>query len=312
MYEGLGTVEEYLSSPTSTFSRGWAFGLFGAIVKNMGFSVQDYFMLFAFLTVIPYVLFVRKYCPDFLFGVFLMFTTGFYAFTFAAMKQCIATAICISILPFAAKKKWLIFIPLVGVASLFHPYALIYLLVPFMVFKPFTQRTYIYMAAFVIAGFSLDSLLGTVLSVTDMMGADYDATTFTGEGVNIFRILVSFVPMVMGVFYRHTLFEESSDSENMIFNLSMLNALIMFVGMFGTANYFGRLANYFLPAQVVVIPWMLNKVDKQDGRILKYFCVVGYFGYFVYENLLREFDLGFNQISLVDYIKSHLPSSSSQ
>ena len=94
--------------------------------------------------------------------------------------------------------------------------------------------------------------------------------------------------------------------ENMIFNLAMIHALIMFVGLFGTANYFARLANYFLPAHVVVLPWMLNKIYYRHRAFLKTSCVIGYTGYFMYDNLIRHrFDDAFNQIGLFDYISSH-------
>ncbi len=303
MYEILPDVNQYISSPNYTLANGWGFGLVGSFLKQIGCTFQDYLMIFALLTVPSYVLFVKRYCSNyFLLGVFLMFTTGFYSFTFAAMKQCAATAICISALPLAEKKKWIPYLLLVILGALFHPYSVVYFIVPLMMFKPFTNRTYLYITAFIIAGFALDSLLGTVLNVTDMMGASYTEEEFTGEGVNAFRVIVSFVPLAMGMFYRHTLFEDSEPGEDMMFNLAMMNALIMFVGIFGTANYFGRLANYFLPAQVAVLPWMLNKINEDDSKILKPLCVVGYMGYFMYDNMIRHvFDQNFAQTDMIDY-----------
>ncbi len=307
MYENAESVKDYIKDPSNTFSQGWLFGLISSLFKELGFSFQDFLMLFSFLTVTPYVLFVRKYTPHFLIGVFLMFTTSFYTFTFAAMKQCAATAVCIMALDFAIRRKWVKYFLLIALASLFHPYAIIYALVPLMMFKPFTKRTYIYIAVFIAAGFGLEFLLKTVLDITDMMGANYDAETFVGEGVNIFRVLVSFVPLALGAIFKDVLFEDSSDTDNIMFNLAMLNALIMFVGLFGTANYFARLANYFLPAQVITLPWLLYKIgEKQKDDILKVLCVAGYTGYFIYDNTIRHiFDNEFAQISFLKYISSH-------
>ncbi len=304
MYGLLGNVKQYVLNKQYSFSSGWGFGLVGSFLKQIGFLFQDFLLFFAVVTVTPYVIFVRKYCENFAFGMFLMFTTGMYTFALAGMKQAAAMAIAILFFQYAAERKWFIFFLGIGLASLFHPYAVIYLIVPFMVFKPFTQKTYFYIVLFVIAGFCLDSLLGTILNVTDMMGANYDESSFTGEGVNIFRVLVSFVPLVLGVMYRHTLFDDSSDSENLMFNLAMLNALIMFVGLFGTANYFARLANFFLPAQVAVIPWILDKVDEDSGKIMKPIAVAGYTGYFMYDNIIRHvFDYGYLHTSLSEYLK---------
>ena len=94
-----------------------------------------------------------------------------------------------------------------------------------------------------------------------------------------------------------------------IAGMAMLNGLIMFVGLFGTANYFARLANFFLPAQVVVLPWMINKIRKssnRDANIYAVACVGGYGLYFIYENyIVKRFDQYFAKTDLWSYISSH-------
>lgn len=306
IFNGATSVSEFFSSGEIDIAHGWGFQFLTCLIKDLGFSSQDYLMLYAFLTVIPYVLFVRKYCPHFTFGVFLMFTTGFYTFSFAAMRQCMATGICLLAVTAAIERKWLRYILLIGLAVLFHPYSIIYLFVPLLIFKPWTWRTYFYVILFTLLGFGLESVLGTILDVTDMLGASYDETSFVGEGVNIFRVLVSFVPFILSIPYKNTLFRDTGRAENLMFNLAMVHALLMFVGLFGTANYFARLANYFLPAVIIVLPWMLNKVYYRHRFFLKTSCVAGYLGYFYYGNAIQHsFDASFSQISLFSYISSH-------
>ena len=94
------------------------------------------------------------------------------------------------------------------------------------------------------AGFLLRPLLGMVVNITTLLGEEYTISEFTGEGVNIFRVLVCNVPLVLSYIYRKKLFADSSETENLMVNLTMLNGAIMFVGLFGTANYFARLANF--------------------------------------------------------------------
>ena len=303
IYDQLPGFRETVGSSRYTFSGGLGYYYVSALLKDFGFTAQDYLVFFALATAIPYVLFVRRYSDSMVFGVFLMFTTGFYTFSLAAMKQCMATGLCLAALPYAMDRKWIRYFLGVAAAMLFHPYAVVYLLVPLLSFKPWTSRTFLYVAAFMAAGFYLESLLGTVLDITDMMGASYDEETFTGEGVNIFRVAVSFVPLVLAALYGKKLFRNSTRTEDIMFNMAMLNALIMFVGLFGTANYFARLANYFLPAQVIVIPWILRKAHRQDRSWLVPGCVVGYIGYFIYENaIIRPFDTGYSHMSFWDYL----------
>lgn len=306
MYEQAPLIQDFWTSEDASLAGGYGFGLLNSVMKTIGFSTQDYLMFYSFMTIIPYVLFVRKYCPHFMFGVFLMFTTGFYTFTFAAIKQCMATGLCLLAVMAAVDRKWGRYSLLIILACLFHPYSIVYLLVPLMMFRPWTIRTYIYIIGFIIVGFALDSLLGTILDVTDMIGANYDEGSFVGEGVNLFRVLVAFVPLALSIPYHKLLFHDAGRTEYLMFNLSMIHALIMFVGIFGTANYFARLANYFLPAIVVVLPWMLNKLYYKHRGFLKTSCIIGYLGFFYYDNVIvRHFDSMFAKTSLWDYIVSH-------
>lgn len=306
IYEQAPVLKDFAELNTSTYAQGIGFAFVNSIMKTLGFSTQDYLMFYSMATTVCYVNFVRKNTEFFPLAVFLMFTTGFYTFAFAAIKQCMATAICLTGLKYLFSRKHFLFILFVAVASLFHPYAIVYLLLLFMDFRPLTWKTYMFMALFIAIGLGLNNIIGTIVDITAMMGANYDMSSFVGEGVNIFRVLVCFVPLMLAFIYGRGLFVDSIRTENILFNMAMLNALIMFVGLFGTANYFARLANYFLPAQVVVLPWMLKKFVRRDRQILTALCVVGYTGYFMYGNLIQSvFDNCFSKITLWQYVSSH-------
>ena len=86
-------------------------------------------------------------------------------------------------------------------------------------------------------------------------------------------------------------------------NLTMLNGAIMFVGLFGTANYFARLANYFLIFQSLSLPWMLKKIGGKNGKILTVLMVLGYAAYFYYANVINQtFDQEFARLSVAEYL----------
>ncbi len=303
IYEQIPLWDEFIRTRDFDFAHGIGFLSLTSILKTIGFTMQDYLMFYAFATVIPYVLFVRRYSVNMLFGVFLMFTTGFYTFALAAIKQTMATGICLCALPFALDKKWIKFLLTIGLASMFHPYALVYLVVPLMMFEPWRGKTAVYVFLFVAVGFMLEGLIGTVLDITTAMGADYSQAELMGAGVNIFRVLVCFVPLGLAMFYGNAMFQNTSREVHLMFNLAMVNALIMFVGIFGTANYFARLANYFLPAQVVILPWMLYSAHPRDRRWMIPACVCGYLLYFYYENaIIRPFDTGYSHMSFFTYL----------
>lgn len=300
IFELTPTLDEYT---LDTFASGMGFGLMVSLIKTLGATVQDYLLIFAFITIFMYVGFVRRFADNFVFSIFLMFATGMYTFTLAAIKQCVATGICLMALPAALDGRWRRFLGLILLAMLFHPYSAVYLAVPFLMFKPWTRRTLLYVVLTMGVSWYLESLLGTVLDVTTMMGAEYTEASFSGEGVNVFRVAVASVPMLMAMLYGKPLFRDTEPEEDLMFNLAMMNALIMFVGLFGTANYFARLANYFLPAQVIVLPWLLNRTAPVDRTWLKPACVLGYLTYFYYEyGILHPFDGEYSQISIWSYL----------
>ena len=267
-----------------------------------GVSTQNYLMFWAFLTVGCYIAFVHKYSADYPLTIFLLFTTGCYTFAFAGIKQAAAVGIAVIATMFALRKKWLIFAAGVLIATLIHPYSLMYLLVPLMEFKPWTKKTYWMMGIFLSAGFLLRPLIGTVVSITTLLGEEYTVSSFTGDGVNIFRVLVCNVPTVLAFMYRKQLFADSTNEENLMVNLAMMNGAIMFVGLFGTANYFARLANYFLIFQSISLPWMLKKIGGKNRQILTALMIIGYLGYFYYANMIAiPFDQDFARISVAEY-----------
>ncbi len=189
------------------------------------------------------------------------------------------------------------------IAAGIHPYALMYLLVPLMTFRPWSRRTYLLLGLALLGGFLLRPLIGTLVDITTMMGEECTVESFTQSGVNVFRVLVCNVPLVLSFLYRKKLFRDSTQAEDLIVNLTMLNGAIMFVGLFGTANYFGRLANYFLIFQSLSLPWMLKKIGGRDGQILKVLLILGYVAYFWYANVINiPFDQDFARLTIRAYL----------
>lgn len=275
------------------------------LLKRWGFSDQSFLMFFSIFTVGTYLWFLRKYSCNIFMTILLFVTFAGYTFTLAAIKQCTAMALCLIATDRAIRKKYPNFVLYVILASLFHPYALMYLVVPFLSFRPWSKYTVIMITVFALVGFGMQSLLGTVLKVTDMLGEEYNAASFMGEGVNPFRLLVVSVPLLLSLIAAKQIARYEERDKYIILNLTMLNAEIMFVGLFGTANYFARLANYFLPFQAISIPWLLNQFRTDSKRFLLIVACVCYFLFFIYEKAISgSFDVNYYSITLWEYLKS--------
>lgn len=281
------------------------FNLCQNILRHLGVPAQSFLMLFAFVTVCIYIWFIYKYTDNIWFSIFLFSTMGCYTFTMAAIRQCVAVAFCLIATDKAIQKKWIPFIIWILIAATFHPYSIMYLIVPLMSFKPWTKYTYWLLAICGAIGVGLQSLMGSILDITSMMGKEYSEASFSGEGVNIFRLAVVWVPVILSFMARKCINDEENTASNVIMNLSMVNAAIMFIALFGTANYFARLANYFLVFQTISLPWLFKYFNRGSKTLLTLGAVIGYLGYFYYANGIQfgGFDNVYKGIHLFDYIK---------
>ena len=274
------------------------------ILKNNAVSTQNFLMLYALITVGIYIWFIRKYSNHFALSMYLFVTMGCFVFAMAAIKQCIAVAFCLVATDRAVNKKYIRFILWVLLAATFHAYSFMYLLIPLLTFKPWSRRSYLLLGIAGMLGVSLQSLLGNLVDITTMLGEEYDMASFSGDGVNIFRVGVVWAPVLLSFFTRRFLQKKNDRAVNIIVNLTMINAMIMFVGLFGTANYFARLANYFLIFQTIALPFMIDAFTKESRRTLTTIIVICYWAYFYYATAIMYggFDAGFTRIGLGEYL----------
>lgn len=301
-YEGMNTFPAYWNDVRLDLGSNFGFGLINACLKTEGIISQDFLMFWAVIVVGLHLFFLHKYSTDYPLSLFLLFATGAFSFMCAAIKQTAAVALCLLATHFFLRKKNVLFILFVLLAATIHPYSLMFLLIPIFTFKPWTKKTYIFIVLFVAVGLALQPLMGTIINITTMIGEEYTVEEFSGAGVNIFRVLVCNVPLMLSFVYRQQIFNNSSQEQNLFVNVSMLNGAIMFVGLFGTANYFARLANYFLIFQVLSLPWMVNKIQTKDRKKMKLAMIICYSAYFYYAHAINlPFDNNFHRYTIREY-----------
>lgn len=275
-------------------------------LKHAGISTQNYLMLYAMVTICIYVWFIRKYSTSFWLSMVLFMCMGCYTFSMAAIKQSIAIAFCLVGTDRAIQKKYYTFIFWILIASTFHAYSLMYLIVPVLTFIPWSRYSYFLLLLTGMAGFGLEALLGRVINITTMLGEEYDVELLSGEGVNIYRVAVVWAPVLFSFVVKKHIRQRHDRIANIIINLTMVNAMIMFIGLFGTANYFARLANYFLIFQTVSLPLLIEGFDRKSKQMLTVIIILAYIAYLYYAMgiLYGGFDRGFKAISLIEYLRT--------
>lgn len=284
-YENFVKSNFDFSDVSWSFGDNFGFNVFSIILKSLGLSTNGYLMVFAIVTYGIYIWFIHKYSTDFLMSMFL-FICLIFTFPLAAIKQCVAVAFCLLAVDKAINKKWFWFIFWIFIAETFHAYSFMYLIVPLLFFVPWQdKRTVMWIVIFFFAGILLRPMIGTVLSITDALGEEYTVESFNQAGVNPFRLLVCLVPLVLSFILRKQIndpYNEVNRAEGLCMNLAFLNGEIMFVALFGTANYFARLANYFYVFPVIALPRLFNMVNPKWRTLMKICVVLCYLLFFYY------------------------------
>ena len=308
-YERVVSFPEFWNRFDSTLGANPGFRICNAAMKTAGISWHGMFLIFSFFMMSSSVWLIRKYSPDFVTSLFLLFATNAYTLTAAALKQCLAIAIGCTAIPFAMKKKWIPFVLIILLASTFHPYILMYLIIPLLTFKPWTKWTYVLIAVALLSGYLFDSLVGIMIDMAALVGDEYTEDKIMGEGINMLRVLVSMAPVGLTWLYRRQLFGNSSREENLFVNLSTVNATVMFVGLFGSSIAFSRLAGYFTLMQCLSLPWIISRLTGRDKLFWKTMMIAGYCGFFLYANIrASSFDEVFSRITLWEYLTDFLPA----
>lgn len=276
--------------------------------KFYSIPAQQYLMFYAVITLVPYLWFINKYSNNVFLSIFLTYTIGVYVFCCAGLKQSVAVAFCLIAIDCYINKKYILFALFVFVGVLFHPYAFLFYLVPFLKFVPGSKNTYWMLIFFFILGIGLQPLMGSVINITTLLGEEYTETDLSGAGVNPLRVAVCNVPLFLFFLVRKNIPDDHYTTEkNIILNLTFLNGEIIFVGLFGTANYFARLANFFLIFQALSIPWLLKYIDKKYRALITVTAVILYSLFFIYQNyFVINFDKYFNRITFMEYLNNYI------
>ncbi len=307
-YEGTPATKPALSEIfQSSENRIGGFSFFQRWLKYFGASDQTFLMFFSALTNCIYLWFIRKYTHNIPLSIFLFFTTGVYGFTMAAMRQCVATAFCLIGVDRCIRRKWIPFVLWILFAWWFHPFSIFYIICPFLFFRPWSTKTYQLLMLFLLAAIALRPMIGVVVDTAEVIGKEYTEEELSGAGVNPFRLAVCAVPLVLSFVSRDIIAaNEENDADNLIMNLTMINAEIMFVALFGTANYFARLANYFLIFQTLSLPWLFKLFSKKSKTVLTVFAVACYMMYYYYECVIAHgaFDDRLQSVPLFEYLQT--------
>lgn len=281
--------------------------LYRDVVRDATTNYHIYFFFPAFLSSFAVVKLFKRYSVNPAFSLLIFFSIGTYVMYIAALKQCFAIFFLLLALPYAIDRKYVRFYLLVFVAMLFHTHAFMFAIVPLLFGKPWGKTSIGFLLAAIFAMATYDATLGAFMEYAQSIGALVaEIEVFDNNPINILRVIVYWVPALLALAFRKRLFSNSTRTENLFVNMSMVSAFILMIGLIQAANLFARMAAYFEIATAIALPWMIKKLfTKRSAQFITICAAVLYFGYFLYEfGVSKDFGNDYSAISLWQFVTS--------
>lgn len=281
--------------------------LYRDVVRDATTNYHIYFFFPAFLSSFAVVKLFKRYSVNPAFSLLIFFSIGTYVMYIAALKQCFAIFFLLLALPYAIDRKYVRFYLLVFVAMLFHTHAFMFAIVPLLFGKPWGKTSIGFLLAAIFAMATYDATLGAFMEYAQSIGALVaEIEVFDNNPINILRVIVYWVPALLALAFRKRLFSNSTRTENLFVNMSMVSAFILMIGLVQAANLFARMAAYFEIATAIALPWMIKRLfTKRSAQFITICAAVLYFGYFLYEfGVSKDFGNDYSAISLWQFVTS--------
>ncbi len=302
-FNGAPTLEEYWADSPDLFGNPlfyWFQSFFHHHISN---NYHLFFLVIAFYTVSSFVDFIRRYSENFVFSILLFFTLGLYISNFAAMKQCLAMATLTYAIPKLLDKKYIQFYLIVFVATLWHAYAIMFVILPIFMSKPWTLVTYITIAAVIFVLATFESTISGFLERAEDIGKEIsESEVFDTASINLFRLAVFGVPPLLSFLFKGTVNDGISSQKSLMINLSILSFLIMCLGLASAGNLFGRSAIYFEIGTIIILPWIIDRLfTKASARLVFQIATICYLAFFLYDT--RAFVAEYRAIGFMDFLR---------
>ena len=238
---------------------------------------HNYFWLFLISSIIViycYLIFIKKYSKDYFLSVFIFITFGLYTFYFNGLRQGLAMAISMLAIPYMVQSKFIKFISIIFLASLFHRTALLFIIFYFIVnlrIKIEYKVLAVFLGSLSLSGLAIQYLA----SINEKYETYAEVSTKAGGYLTLgFYVLIAIIVYLSLKKFKANDFFYIKVSELYIYGVVFLIP----VAMLG-ANASGpqRLLFYFIGLLVILIPYMFFRINNKLLYGLFLFLAIFYF-----------------------------------
>ena len=211
-----------------------------------------------------------------------------FTWMFNGIRQYMVVCILFACMSFIYRRKILNYIILVILLSTVHKTAIVMIPIYFIVYgEPWNKRTvliiFIILLCMLFASNTLN-IFDTIMQQSDY-AVGYNEFKKNDDGVNIFTILISLVPVLLSFFTKNTIKDKYTPQIKISINMSIIAVCIYIISKLTHSGILvGRMATYFSIYNFILLPWLIDNIfEKNERRLIKYVMIVCYIVLFYYQ-----------------------------
>ena len=253
--------------------RDWLFSVIVYFDHKIFNSLFWHNVVIGILLYIPIMKIYIEDTDNFPMAMFLYIVTCAYYFGFNGQRQGIAISIVMLGYPYLIQKKYSSWVIICLIASFFHVTAYIMIPIGFLLTKDTDSRMFITVSVVtLVSAIMIWSLWDKMIDFLDALGQeklvrDYGKMNAGNSyGANSIRILISAVPVVLGIFYYKSL-------KNLRYCVALNASIWLFIFAVASSRnvFFYRCSAYFAPVQV----FMFFNIEKMfDDKSKKFYWII--------------------------------------
>ena len=274
---------------TDPSAREPGFRIFTVLIKTyISQDYQPWLFIIASISGICIMYPLYKYSCNYGMSVFLFMVSCQFTWLLNGMRQFLVAAILFACTPLILNKKPIPYIIIVLILSTFHKSALIMIPAYFIVdSEPWSKRTMLFIACIILAMVftsQFTGLLDTVVENTDYASSMAEFKD-TDDGTKPIRILVESIPIIIAFLYKDRIKEKLTPIIKISINMSLIAIGVYIISKIARSGIMlGRLPIYFSLYNLILLPWLINNTfEKNERRIIKFFMIICYLGFFYYQ-----------------------------
>jgi len=220
------------------------------------------------------------------FSILIFMLGGFFPFSLSGMRQSIGVVIALYALKFLKANRWLMFIVVIIIASLFHSSSLIFILFYFI--RKIKLNPYYVSISLILVFLFSKTIINIIASISEMLGiySNYFNGEFNnGEFGRLLIVLVLLIMLLVCVSYAYlgkTKFYQFNTEINMHY---FACAVVAMISVVPTPS---RLLFLFIPVYITLVPNLICEYKDWETRtVVKIFFVL-FFILFTYQSVFVQ------------------------